>query len=247
MLQGLRVPAENPNSEFVGPELVFCAHGFGHRAGGKWWGASMWSTMTACKHFMQATEMSTKNGNVELGNVVKDFEAEGCARAVGTKLMTGIEATFTLVSFLLNVAQMTLPLLLCSSWLVCSFSEDAGGRALHEHRADAARGTGHIGFSEHSLPRTTRIGPGVPLAPGCCVLLFAFSDRVCAYIGLLGLMSSLASVSILVTLVDSGWPTARWSEDTAYIASLQYVPTSFAMILFTAGTHPLICIVLHST
>ena len=100
------------NSEVVGPELALFPHGLDAAPAstaavesGRW--ISMRSAMTSCKHFVQGTEMSTKRSNVEPGNVAKDFQAEG-ARAVVTKLMTGIEATFTLGSFLLNVAPMTL-------------------------------------------------------------------------------------------------------------------------------------------
>ncbi|CAE7474328.1 unnamed protein product [Symbiodinium natans] len=233
-------------------------------------------------------EMSTKNGNVELSNAAKDFEAKGAARVVVTKLMTGIEATFTLVSFLLNVAQMTLPFCFARvGWSAAFLMMLAGGLCMHTalmlqealvtlvsrgtpfpEYSDLARSAFGPAFaaatqavamaelaaysSNCSINLGKALGAMLPVTESTaimagaalCVLLSAFSDRVFAYIGLL---SSLASVSILVILVYSGWQAVRWSEDTAYIADPQYIPTSFAMILFTAGTHPLICTVLHST
>ena len=237
---------------------------------------------------MQATEMSTKNGNVELSNAAKDFAAEGAARVVVTKLMTGIEATFTLVSFLLNVAQMTLPFCFARvGWSAALLMMLVTGLCMHTalmlqealvtlvsrgtpfpEYSDLARSAFGPAFatmtqavamaelaaysSSCSINLGKALGAMLPVSEGTailtsaavCVLLSAFSDRVFAYIGLL---SSLASVSIFVILVHSGWQAMRWSEDTAYIADPQYIPTSFAMILFSAGTHPLICTVLHST
>ena len=71
-----------------------------------------------------------------------------------------------------------------------------------------------------------------------------FSDRAFAYIGLL---SSVASLVILALLVYGGLNEPEWANPTSFIADLDYLPSTSAMILFTAGTHPLICSVMHTT
>ncbi|CAE7593046.1 unnamed protein product [Symbiodinium pilosum] len=209
-----------------------------------------------------------------------------------TKRMTGAEATFTLVSFLLNVAMFTLPFCFVRvGWLAaflimltgsicmlaalmlqealyalvghgvrCPDYSDLATAALGPAYASLAQlvalaelaiygsnsviNLGNAAMAVCPLSRNSRILAGCML----CLLLSAFSDRAFAYINLI---SSAASIAILGLLLYGGWQASEWAmPDTIPDTSTDfwhYIPSCFAMMLFTAGTHPLICGVMHTT
>mmetsp|Transcript_94370 Transcript_94370/g.224784 ORF Transcript_94370/g.224784 Transcript_94370/m.224784 type:complete len:449 (+) Transcript_94370:37-1383(+) len=202
------------------------------------------------------------------------------------KLMTGIEATFAMVSFLMNVAQFTLPFCFVRvGWFAVFLMVLAGWLCMHTalmlQEALVALTKEGIRFPEYSDLAAVAVGPvfaawaqlvalaelaaygsnctinlgyalaamfpisqntAIGAACALCVALSAFSDRLFAYVGLL---SSVATVVILGLLLCGG--PDSWATDMLYLPDPDYIPSTFALIFFAVGTHPLIVGVMHTT
>eukprot|EP00913_Durusdinium_trenchii_P013632 g12800.t1 len=76
------------------------------------------------------------------------------------------------------------------------------------------------------------------------VALAAISDRLFAYCAL---MSTTSMVAIFASLLLWGTEFETWAQPSTLVSDVSYMPASFAVIIFTAGAHPLIPCVMHST
>ncbi|CAL1141287.1 unnamed protein product [Cladocopium goreaui] len=77
-----------------------------------------------------------------------------------------------------------------------------------------------------------------------CVGFAAISDKQFAYCALI---SSSAMAAIFATVLLWGTELDTWAEPTTFLKDSSYVPASFAVVIFTAGAHPLLPCVMHST
>eukprot|EP00435_Cladocopium_sp_Y103_P074467 s123_g48.t4 len=77
-----------------------------------------------------------------------------------------------------------------------------------------------------------------------CVAFAAISDKQFAYCALI---SSGAMAAIFATVLLWGTELDTWAEPTTVLKDSSYVPASFAVVIFTAGAHPLLPCVMHST
>ncbi|CAE7236443.1 unnamed protein product [Symbiodinium sp. CCMP2456] len=262
-MAGLRVSA-SLTEPLLGPSRTVQAHARGANAR------------------LQATASSNIDDGVRKSNFSgTPLNAKSVPLASDAKLMTGIE-----VSFLMNVAQFTLPFCFVRvGWFAVFLMVLAGWLCMHTalmlQEALVALTKEGIRFPEYSDLAAVAVGPvfaawaqlvalaelaaygsnctinlgyalaamfpisqnaAIGAACALCVALSAFSDRLFAYVGLL---SSVASVVILGLLLCGG--PDSWATDMSYLPDTGYIPSTFALIFFAVGTHPLIVGVMHTT
>lgn len=204
-------------------------------------------------------------------------------------LMTGAEATFTVVNFTMNVGLLTLPCLFAqhgwSTGVVMAFAgvacactalfmqeslvalirrgiplpdypdlarEAVGSRfAVLAHVVALVEIFGYV--SANLIALANGLVATVPalsepqamlVSTSICVGFAAISDKQFAYCALI---SSSAMAAIFATVLLWGTELDTWAEPTTFLKDSSYVPASFAVVIFTAGAHPLLPCVMHST
>jgi len=206
-----------------------------------------------------------------------------------SNLMTGAEATFTVVNFTMNVGLLTLPCLFArhgwSTGIIMAFAsaacactalfmqeslvtlirrgillpdypdlarEAVGARfAVLAHVVALIEIFGYISANLIALANglvalmPTLSGPeSMAISTTICVGMAAISDRNFAYCALI---SSGAMATIFATVLLWGTELDTWAEPTTVLSDASYLPASFAVVIFTAGMHPLLPCVMHST
>lgn len=204
-------------------------------------------------------------------------------------MMTMLEASFSLLNFLMNVGQFTLPVLFVRhGWSAILLI--ALGSALCAHTAllmsDALvqlmrRGVPTPDYAElaveavglkfallaHGCSLTELLtfncmnliglGKGVVsvfpalsmetamcLCISICVGLSAVPDRHFSYIALISALAILAAEG---TCFLGGLELSQWEEPALLFNNSLQIPSSFALIIFAAGTHPLLPCLMHNT
>ncbi|CAJ1372457.1 unnamed protein product [Effrenium voratum] len=205
------------------------------------------------------------------------------------ELMTGAEATFTVVNFLMNVGLFTLPCLFARHGWFAGVIVICGGVActytalkLQESLVTLIR----MGIPLPDYPDLAReaIGPRFALLANavawaeifgyvCCniialangisaifpsltgpksllvttglgVAMSAMTDRQYAY---LALTSAGAVAALFAVVLVWGFELDSWDAPSLWLRDAASLPASFALVIFTAGTHPLLPCVMHST
>lgn len=204
-------------------------------------------------------------------------------------LMTGAEATFTVVNFTMNVGLLTLPCLFArhgwSAGILMAFAgascactalflqnslvtlvrrgiplpdfPDLAREAIGARFAVIAHVVAQIEIVGYMCCNLIALANGLAatapsltepqamiISSGICVALAAISDRLFAYCAL---MSTTSMVAIFASLLLWGTEFETWAQPSTLVSDVSYMPASFAVIIFTAGAHPLIPCVMHST
>mmetsp|Transcript_370 Transcript_370/g.1012 ORF Transcript_370/g.1012 Transcript_370/m.1012 type:complete len:385 (-) Transcript_370:220-1374(-) len=203
--------------------------------------------------------------------------------------MNCVEATFTLVNFVINVGQFTLPLLFARhGWfagvlivlgaVICTYTANLLTDALvqlmrqgvpvpdYAELAVQAVGPGFALLAHllsmmelltYNCCNLIGLGKGVVaifpalsaqaamcLCIGVCVCLSAVPDRLFSYIALI---SAVAVIAVLSTCATGALELSEWERPAVLFDNLWQVPSSFAIVIFGAGTHPLLPCLLHNT
>jgi len=227
---------------------------------------------------------SPKTGTAPLGSPARVRAPDGDGA-----MMSVSEASFTLLNFLMNVGQFTLPVLFVRhGWsavvlivigsMLCAHTAllmadslvqlmrrgvptpdyaELAVAAVGQNFALLAHACSMTELLTYNCMNLIALGKGVvsvfPMlsmetAMCLCIAisigLSAVPDRHFAYIALIAALAILAAEG---TCVLGGLELPEWEEPELLFSHPLQIPSSFALIIFAAGTHPLIPCLMHNT